>query len=448
MTFQTFLITARGQVMVALMVGVYLVTATRSHSNQMVISTTGNRNTYSAMNVVYQLAYLIVQLPTGLFADRLNPVTSLAVIMVGLAATAAVSPFALVHLSSWSWTPWSSAIPVLVTGAVYAVNGALAGSWWPFMNVMLSNWAPPDELAYMYSTISTGVPGGIVAGNLFTGFFYALHGSDFGYSFFVMSGFCLAWSVAWFFTCHHHPADDPGCRPSELERLVTSLQAKAQLPVPWTKIVTSLPVWSVMLANFGSTVFYTVLIMYMPVYLKYTMHVDIVENGLMSTLPSLGQIAVMFTAGKCASIAQAKDWFDASDIRKVFSCIGMAIPAILISVATIIPNTYIFYSFLVISYSVSGAVFSGFRVSQMEMAPNFVAVITAICDIFGSLAMNLTHIAFILTFGQSTDQVAWNEICWYLSAILILCLVPFVLFGSSKTQSWNASKTTAINEPI
>lgn len=187
MTYQTFLITARGQVMVALMVGVYLVMATRSHSNQMVISYTGNRDTYSAMNVVYQLAYLIVQLPTGLFADRLNPVTSLAVIMAGLAATAAVSPFALIHLSSWSWTPWSSAVPVLVTGAVYAVNGALAGSWWPFMNVMLSNWAPPDELAYMYSTISTGIPGGIVAGNLFTGFFYALHGCDFGYSFFVMS---------------------------------------------------------------------------------------------------------------------------------------------------------------------------------------------------------------------------------------------------------------------
>ncbi|XP_025191104.1 sialin-like [Melanaphis sacchari] len=448
MTYQTFLITARGQVMVALMVGVYLVTATRSHSNQMVISATGNRDTYSAMNVVYQVAYLFVQLPTGLFADRLNPVTSLAVILAGLAATSAVSPFALIGLSSWSWTPWSSAIPVLVTGAVYAVNGALAGSWWPFMNVMLSNWAPPDELAYMYSAISTGVPGGIVAGNLFTGFFYSLHGCDFGYSFFIMSGFCVAWSIAWFLTCHHHPADDPGVRPSELERLTTSLQPKARLPVPWTKIATSLPVLSVMVANFGSTVFYTVLIVYMPVYLKYTMQVDIVENGLMSTLPSLGQIAVMYTAGRCASLIQAKDWMNVSTIRKVFSCIGMAAPAVLVSVATVIPNTFIFYSLLVISYSVSGSVFSGFRINQMEIAPNFVAVITAICDVFGSLAMNVTHIAFMVTFGQSTDQVAWNEVCWCLSAILIICLVPFVLFGNSKIQPWNTSKTSAINEPI
>jgi len=117
----------------------------------------------------------------------MNPVIMLATIIAGLAVTSAVSPFALAGLSSWSWTPWTSAIPAMVTGITYAVNGALAGSWWPFMNVMLSNWAPPEKLAYMYSTINTGIPGGIVAGNIFTGFFYSLHGSDFGYSYFVIS---------------------------------------------------------------------------------------------------------------------------------------------------------------------------------------------------------------------------------------------------------------------
>jgi len=126
----------------------------------------------------------------------------------------------------------------------------------------------------------------------------------------------------------------------------------------------------------------------------------------------------------------------------------MAVPAILLSIATAIPNSYIFYSFLVVSYSLSGSVFSGFRVSQIEMAPNFVAVITALCDIFGSLAMNLTHIAFILTIGDSSDQMSWNEICWSLSVILFLSLSPFILFGSSKIQSWNAPKTSAINEPV
>jgi len=127
----------------------------------------------------------------------------------------------------------------------------------------------------------------------------------------------MTWSIAWFIMFHHHPSDDPGVRPSELERLTTSVHPKAKLPVPWAEIVTSLPVWSVMLANFGSTVFYIVLIMYMPVYLKYTMKVDIADNGFLSTLPPLGQIVVMFTAGRCASLAQAKDWMNVSAIRKV-----------------------------------------------------------------------------------------------------------------------------------
>jgi len=173
--------------MVALLIGVFLVMASRTHCNQMVVNFTGTRNIYSAMNVVYQVAYLVVQLPTGLLADSLNPVTMLATIITGLAVTSAVSPFALNGLSLWSWTPWTSAIPVIVTGTIFAINGALAGSWWPFMNVMLSNWAPPEKLAYMYATINTGLPGGIVVGNIFTGFFYSLHGFDFGYSFFVIT---------------------------------------------------------------------------------------------------------------------------------------------------------------------------------------------------------------------------------------------------------------------
>jgi len=127
----------------------------------------------------------------------------------------------------------------------------------------------------------------------------------------------VAWSIAWFMIFYHQPSDDPGVRPSELELLTTSVHPKTQLPVPWAEIVTSLPVWSVMLANFGSTVFYVVLIMYMPVYLKYTMKVDIANNGFMSMLPPLGQMVVMYIAGRCASLIQTKEWMDVSFIRKV-----------------------------------------------------------------------------------------------------------------------------------
>jgi len=127
----------------------------------------------------------------------------------------------------------------------------------------------------------------------------------------------MTWSIVWLLTFYHHPTDDPGVRPSELERLTTSVHPKAQLPVPWAKIVTSLPVWSVMLANFGSTVFYVVLIMYMPVYLKYAMKMDIAHNGFLSTLPPLGQMAVMYITGRCASLTQAKEWMNVSAIRKV-----------------------------------------------------------------------------------------------------------------------------------
>jgi len=123
----------------------------------------------------------------------------------------------------------------------------------------------------------------------------------------------------WLYEFYGRPSDDPGVDPTELEFLSKNIPSKDEqlLDVPWRRIATSLPVWSVLVANYGSTVFYTVLIMYMPVYLKNTMHVDVSQNGFMSALPSIGQMIVMYTSGYCASFVQRRKWLNVTNIRKV-----------------------------------------------------------------------------------------------------------------------------------
>lgn len=116
---------------------------------------------------------------------------------------------------------------------------------------------------------------------------------------------------------YSNPSNDPGIQEKELEYLTSSIQPKIKLPIPWFKIVTSLPVWCLLFANFGSTLFYTVLIMYMPVYLKNVMKVNITKNGLMCAIPSLGQIFFMYVAGSYASYIQKNNWMDVTKIRKV-----------------------------------------------------------------------------------------------------------------------------------
>lgn len=129
---------------------------------------------------------------------------------------------------------------------------------------------------------------------------------------------CVLWSVTWLFKFQSRPENDPGIRQKELDYLNTNIRPKRKLSsAPWREIATSLPVWSMLLANFGSTVFYTVLIMYMPVYLKNTVKTDVSRNGFMSALPSLGQIIVMYMIGCCASFMQTKRYMDVTSIRKV-----------------------------------------------------------------------------------------------------------------------------------
>lgn len=113
--------------------------------------------------------------------------------------------------------------------------------------------------------------------------------------------------------------------------------------------------------------------------------------------------------------------------------------------ATVFPDEhYVFYGMLVMAYSISGCVFSGFRVSQIEMAPNFVAPITALCDSVGSLAMNTVHIVFFIIGHEPIikNNLTWNKICWGMCLNLLVSSLPFVCFGSSEPQSWNMAINT------
>ncbi|XP_050528077.1 sialin-like [Daktulosphaira vitifoliae] len=314
----------------------------------------------------------------------------------------------------------------------------MGGCWWPFMNVMLSNWCPPTELSYMYSVINTGLPGGIILGTVIPGMIYKNSSSDFQHSFFAIMVLCLLWSVYWLYGFYSSPWDDPRVNEEELDYLSTNFKPKLKLPVPWWYIITSLPVWSMLLANYGSTVFYTVLIYYMPIYVKSVLGFLVAENGLISAVPPIGQILVMFTTGYLSTYIQIKKLFSVTNIRKIFTFIGTIIPACILLAAPLVKQNHTFYAMMVLAYAASGAVFSGFRVTQIEMSPNFVAAITSMGDLIGSAGMNSAHFALMMFIENDGDQATWNYISLILSVLLFLCCGQFLFLSSSEVQSWNA----------
>lgn len=110
------------------------------------------------------------------------------------------------------------------------------------------------------------------------------------------------------------------------------------------------------------------------------------------------------------------------------------------------PFTY--YFGLVIAFAASGFVFCGFRVTQMELAPNFVAAITAANDLVGSLAMSAVHLLFVLSSESDPlfDREKWDCTFGYVIATLILSILPFMYLGSSKTQPWNETNVAPTTE--
>ncbi|XP_050427042.1 uncharacterized protein LOC126837247 [Adelges cooleyi] len=311
MTFRTCCVSSRAQVTIGLMLGVYITMATRSHFNLMLVDASESfqvPNVHFMLNIVYQVGFMAVQVPSGIWLDGVNPVPVLGVIVLALAVSSFISPFTF-------------RAGLLYPSAMLAgINGMIVGCWWPSMGVMLSNWAPPAELSCMYSTINTGIPGGTILGTVIPGIIYTnRNSSDFHHSFFVLAAACALWGFFWLYAFYGSPLKDPGVGEEELQYLSTHIKPKSELAVPWKYIATSVPVWSMLLANYGSTVFYAALLYYMPVYVKTVLKLDLSQNGFISATPPLSQMVVIFITGYVAMVVQKKEWTTVTNIRKVGS---------------------------------------------------------------------------------------------------------------------------------
>nr|CAD7576467.1 unnamed protein product [Timema californicum] len=100
--------------------------------------------------------------------------------------------------------------------------------------------------------------------------------------FYVTGVVGLLWSIAWFLVVFDSPAQHP--RISNKERMFienaigsTTSHGKAH-QVPWRQIVTSLPVWAIIITHGASVFGYFTVINQLPTYMKYILDFNIKED--------------------------------------------------------------------------------------------------------------------------------------------------------------------------
>lgn len=163
------------------------------------------------------------------------------------------------------------------------------------------------------------------------------------------------------------------------------LERDTNLPTtPFKEILTSVPVWAIIISQTGMDFSFYVMTTDLPKYLSDVMRFDVEKNGLYSSLP---QILNFFTAmgfGVLSDFCINKRYLSVRNTRKFFTTtgiIGLAVCFILASYSGC--NRLI--AILFFSFASGFAGLDNSRVNNMDLSPNYAPTIIAIVNSCGSI---------------------------------------------------------------
>ncbi|KAL8172660.1 UNVERIFIED_CONTAM: hypothetical protein K2H54_005622 [Gekko kuhli] len=217
--------------------------------------------------------YIITQIPGGYLARQVGGKLLMG---FGVLGTAVFTLF----------TPLAADLGVGCLIAVRALEGLGEGVTFPAMHVMWSSWAPPLERSKLLSISYAGAQLGTVVSLPLSGVisFYM----DWIYVFYIFGSLGVLWFLFWICMVGDTPETHKRISLAEKEYILSTLsdQLSTRKSVPWAAMLTSLPLWAIVVAHFSyNWTFYTLLTL-LPTYMKEILKFD-VQEVRRSTPPQL-----------------------------------------------------------------------------------------------------------------------------------------------------------------
>ncbi|XP_062286788.1 sialin isoform X2 [Scomber scombrus] len=315
--------------------------------------------------------YILTQIPGGYLAGRFGPKWLMGLGILGTVIFTLLTPIAADLGASY-----------LI--AVRVLEGIGEGVTFPAMYTMWAAWAPPMERSRLLTISYIGAQLGTVIALPLSGeiCFYL----NWTYVFYVFGAVGLVWFVLWVFLVFDSPNTHP--RISERERLYITNSLKNELStssgyIPWRSIVTSGPLWAIVVAHFSyNWTFYTLLTL-LPTYMNNILGFSIQQNGMLSALPYLG----------CA------------------------------------------VTFLTISSALGGVSASGFNINHLDIAPSYAGILLGITNTFATIpGMVGPVIGRALTINNTIEE--WQTVFFIAAGINLFGAFVYTLFGRGNVQPW------------
>ncbi|XP_065056224.1 sialin-like [Rhopilema esculentum] len=368
--------------------------------------------------------YIITQIPGGYLAAHFGGKTLFGggILMTGL--------FTLL-------TPLAARISMHLLIAVRVLEGFFEGVTFPCMHAIWSRWAPPMERSKLSSISFSGPFAGTVFGMTLSGAIAHNHGWPAVFYFFGL--LAIIWSVFWFWMVTDSPFDHPTITDKELDYLKQELsedKTESKLTtVPWKELLTSVPVWAIIIAHFTENWGYYTLLTSLPTYLKLMLKFDLQKTGFLASFPYLVMIIVVQTGGRLADFLRSSGRMSTTSVRKLFNTLGFMFQGIFMIVVGYSTSKYMAMFALVMAVGFGGLAWSGFIVNHLDIAPRYASLLLGISNCFATIPgiVSPLVVGFVTTHETKEE---WQIIFFLSAAVYGLGTVVFLIFASGKKQPW------------
>lgn len=400
--------------------------------------------TYSVPDTqFFQSAYFfgsfLMQLPGGYLATRFSPrrVCGLSILISSVLMI--VLPFPIQYIQNPA--------PVFI---IRFLQGLVEGWSVPAMNGVISAWAPKSEKSRMVTFVYAGAYLSPALAMVLTGVSACWVSWD--ASLFLYGGLGVIWSFAWVCTIYDTPTLHPGLHRSETDvfskegaNVSKGSQSVAQR-IPWSKILRSLPVWAIIFGSFCRNWIFSMMITQVPQYFKDAFNKDIATIGFTAALPEVLMTIVTISGGVFIDKLIKHNLLSTSHGRKLAQCMGFGIEALCLIGLRFVGTNDIALVLLSVGVGFSGLAISGYQVNPLDLAPQYVSILTGLSRL-GTLGAILS--TFVAGTLRQNNLQSWQNLFTIAGSIHLAGVLFYGIFASGERQPWaEPTETRPLLAPV
>jgi ACS family sodium-dependent inorganic phosphate cotransporter-like MFS transporter 5 len=387
-------------------------------------------------------AYPLFQLPGGYISTRLSAKYMIGVGIFVASILSLLTPLAVTMTTS---------IAPLVT--VRVLQGLAESACMPSFHSLVAKWAPPLERSRMTFISGSGVLVGCSATLPLAGWLCNCGFAGGWPSVFYVSGIAgVLWFVLWLFLVYDTPGRHPRISLKELKYIQNALadqQSENIRSAPWISILTSWPVWAIIVAHTSYSFGFYILVTCLPTFLKDTQNIDIKADGLLSSIPYMCDVlsGFVFSFGTDFILTRGAP---RTFVRKCNSFASFFIPAVFLVICSYFGNTILTSMiFLCIAFAGGGGIGPGHSSATVDIAPKYTGIVMGIANTTGAIT-GIAAPFVVKSIASATPpdidllREQWRQVFIIAAEVNMFGAIIFLVMGSAKLQSW--ARTDAVNK--